>query len=69
MKLFNVFIVFLIVFLFTLVLGDLLFAQPSFPDDPDQIPIDGGLALLAGTGTIYAIRNLRKPNNRFNNIK
>lgn len=34
-------------------------AQPSFPDDPQQIPVDGGLALLTAAGAGYAIKRFR----------
>ncbi len=37
-------------------------AQPSFPDAPDQTPIDGGLGLLAAAGGVYAYRKLRSKN-------
>jgi len=46
-----------------LVIPEMISAQPSFPDDPDQIPIDGGLALLSAAGASYAIhkfKNTRK---------
>ena len=33
---------------------------PSFPDKPQQTPIDGGLALLAAAGGGYAIKKLRE---------
>ena len=32
----------------------LLIAQPSFPTNPNQAPIDGGLGLLAAAGGVYA---------------
>ena len=34
-------------------------AQPSLPDIPPQVPIDGGLGLLAAAGGAYAIKKLR----------
>lgn len=43
-------------------LPEMISAQPSFPDDPDQIPIDGGLLLLA-VGSGYALNKLKKRNN------
>ena len=46
-----------------LVIPEMISAQPSFPDDPEQIPIDGGLALLTAAGASYAInkfKNTRK---------
>lgn len=36
-----------------------LLAQPALPSNPDQTPIDGGLALLALGGGLYAWRKLR----------
>ena len=45
-----------------LVIPEMISAQPSFPDDPDQIPIDGGLALLTAAGASYAIK-------KFNNTR
>ena len=38
---------------------ELLMAQPSLPTNPDQVPIDGGLGLLAAAGGAYAIKKLR----------
>lgn len=32
---------------------------PSFPTAPAQVPIDGGLSLLAAAGAAYAARRLR----------
>jgi hypothetical protein len=32
--------------------------QPDLPDDPEQVPVDGGLALLAAAGAGYAVRRL-----------
>jgi hypothetical protein len=31
---------------------------PPPPDDPSQVPVDGGLALLAAAGAGYAVRKL-----------
>jgi hypothetical protein len=42
-----------------LIIPEIITAQPSFPDDPEQIPIDGGIAILAAAGTGYAIKNLK----------
>lgn len=40
---------------------ELLFADPPiFPDNPDQVPIDGGLGLLAAAGGAYALNKLRQ---------
>lgn len=32
---------------------------PSLPSDPDKVPVDGGLALLAAAGAGYAVRKLQ----------
>ncbi len=47
--------------LFILISPELLTAQPppGLPDSPNQVPIDGGLALLAAAGGGYAIKKLR----------
>lgn len=37
----------------------MLFAQPGLPGDPDQVPIDGGLGILAALGGAYALKKLR----------
>jgi len=34
--------------------------QPSLPGDPNQVPVDGGLALLAAAGAGYAVRKLNE---------
>ena len=34
-------------------------AQPGLPTNPSQVPIDGGLGLLAAAGGAYAIKKLR----------
>jgi hypothetical protein len=36
--------------------------QPSLPGDPTQVPVDGGLSLLALAGAGYAVRRLRQQN-------
>lgn len=36
---------------------------PMLPGGPDQVPIDGGLALLAAAGGGYAIKKLRDRKN------
>lgn len=35
-------------------------AQPGFPTNPDQAPIDGGLSLLAAAGGVYAFKKLKE---------
>lgn len=48
-----------LLFIFLMIPG-WIFAQPSFPDDPDQIPVDGGLALLAAAGLGVAAKKFRE---------
>ena len=48
-----------LLFIFLMIPG-WVFAQPSFPDDPDQIPVDGGLALLAAAGLGVAAKKFRE---------
>ena len=38
----------------------LVFAQPGFGDDVDDVPIDGGLSLLIAAGVGYGAKKLRK---------
>ena len=45
--------------LLSVLLPEYISAQPSFPDDPQQIPVDGGLALLTAAGAGYAIKRYR----------
>lgn len=33
---------------------------PTLPGDPEQVPVDGGIALLAAAGAGYAVRKLRE---------
>lgn len=51
----------LLALVFVLLLSAILLAQPPGLPDPDQAPIDGGLALLAAAGCGYAIKKLRDP--------
>ena len=44
---------------YILVATELLMAQPGLPTNPSQVPIDGGLGLLAAAGGAYAIKKLR----------
>lgn len=51
-----------ILFTLTLILSfiaELADAQPVLPGAPVQAPIDGGLALLAAAGGVYAYKKLR----------
>ena len=38
----------------------LLHAQPSFGDDVDDVPIDGGLSLLVAAGVGYGAKKIRE---------
>ncbi len=49
-------------FIFMLLLSTAVMAQPTFPAQPDQAPIDGGLGLLAAAGGAYALKKLRDKN-------
>lgn len=43
-----------------LILPAITIGQPGLPSDPEQeIPIDGGLGILAAAGGAYAIKKLR----------
>lgn len=46
--------------LFLLSCPSLVFAQPGFGDDVDDVPIDGGLSLLIAAGVGYGAKKLRK---------
>ena len=35
-------------------------SEPVLPGPPSQVPVDGGLALLAAAGAGYAVRRLKK---------
>lgn len=35
--------------------------SPGTPEDPDPVPVDGGLGLLGLAGAAYAWKRLRKP--------
>lgn len=56
----------LIILILTIVffLSALATAQPGFPGDPVEAPIDGGLALLAAAGGAYGIKKLRDKKKR-----
>jgi len=46
-----------------LILPSLLHAQgPGFGDDTDDVPIDGGLSLLAAAGIGYGVKKYRQRN-------
>jgi len=49
-----------ILLVIVLVMPDLAMAQPpTFPTEPPQAPIDGGLTILAAGGAAYAVNKLR----------
>jgi hypothetical protein len=55
-----------IVFIGTLVLGlglTKVWSQPPPPDDPSDVPVDGGLSLLIAGGVGYGIYRLKKAKN------
>ena len=61
MKLFALYLFALCTLLIGLFMPELLLADPPiFPDNPDQVPIDGGLGLLAAAGGAYALNKLRQ---------
>jgi len=41
----------------------LLLAQPSFDDNVDDVPIDGGLSLLVAAGIGFAAKKIKRKNN------
>lgn len=52
-----------ILFIVTLVLGlglSKVWSQPPPPDDPGDVPIDGGLSFLVAGGIGYGIYRLKK---------
>lgn len=49
-------VILLIVFCF---LPSLLFAQGDPGGDPDVVPVDGGLSILAAAGVAYGVKKLR----------
>ena len=46
--------------LFLLSLPSLVFAQPGFGDDVDDVPVDGGLSLLVAAGIGYGAKKIRE---------
>lgn len=57
----NLILVFAVLILLLFASPELLLADPPiFPDNPDQVPIDGGLGLLAAAGGAYALNKLRQ---------
>ncbi len=52
-------IVFVIIFCIAF-MPTLLFAQPGFDDDVNDVPIDGGLSILVIAGVGYGVKRLKK---------
>jgi hypothetical protein len=52
--------IFLSLIFFLFVMTCLAWAQPGMPSGPTQVPIDGGLGLLAAAGGSYAVYKLRQ---------
>jgi hypothetical protein len=55
-----------IVFIFTLVVSlglTKVWSQPPPPDDPGDVPIDGGLSFLIAGGVGYGIYRFKKAKN------
>lgn len=47
--------------MFVLLMPLIIMAQPLDPNDTASgVPIDGGLGILMGAGTLYAVRKMRK---------
>jgi len=62
-KLVTIFTATVIIFVITLMpefATDVFSQPPGFPSDPDAVPIDGGLGLLAAAGGAYALNKIRK---------
>jgi drug/metabolite transporter (DMT)-like permease len=52
--------VILLTVLFVIVDLSVAIAQPGLPSNPTQVPVDGGLGLLAAAGGSYAWYKLRQ---------
>jgi len=49
-----------LLFILILIMPTLLHAQPdNTPGDPDSVPVDGGLTLLAAAGIGYGVKKIR----------
>ena len=46
-------------FFLLFLLPSLTHAQPSFGDDVDDVPIDGGLSLLVAAGVGYGVKKIK----------
>jgi hypothetical protein len=51
---------FCLLLMFSPMLVGVLFAQPGFTDDVDDVPVDGGLSLLIAAGAGYGARKLKR---------
>lgn len=40
-------------------LPSLVYAQPEAGGDPDVVPVDGGLTILAAAGVAYSVKKLK----------
>lgn len=45
-------------------LPSLLFAQPAFGDDVNDVPVDGGLSLLIAAGAGYGLNKMKVKKNK-----
>lgn len=63
MNLKYLFITSLFIVIVMILLPEFVASQPSFPDSPEQIPVDGGLALLFAAGSGFAIKKYRQKKN------
>lgn len=50
---------YLILLCILFVLPTVLYAQPGFGDDVEDVPVDGGLSLLVAAGIGYGAKKLR----------
>lgn len=56
----RIIVITLLAIVLVLVVSSVVMAQPpGLPRDPSQLPIDGGLGLLAAAGGAYAWKKLR----------
>lgn len=60
MKKFCINILPVMLMLFLLSFPSLVFAQPGFGDDVNDVPVDGGLSLLVAAGVGYGAKKIRE---------
>ena len=53
----------IVILAFLFLVPCLLHAQPSFGDDVDDVPIDGGLSLLIAAGVGYGAKKIKGKRN------